>query len=260
MRATVTIVDEEVMGPLLSRRVVLGGSAALAILLAAGVDISAARPAAATAPPTSAAGVIALGRSYIGSTLPTLLPQTEAPWSGYGVHDWCMWFVSWCLRGLGHGYLTWASQLDFLPAHATPQVGDVAVFGSYHIGFVSQVSGGVRILDGNRTSTGSSAGTTKVNEGSNFDSPVYRRPAYSGTDPIATPKNGDNNMLLIYMAGTPFTFALFGPGFWYEWTATSGGDPVANAFAAQITGGTTIGGVPVNATQWAAIKAATGVA
>lgn len=85
---------------------------------------------------------------------------------------------------------------------------------------------------------------------------------YNYTGPITPPptmtSNGKSNMLLIYIPGTTYQFALFGPNFWYEWTASSGGDPMANSFAAQITGGATIGGTVVTSTQWAAIKAATG--
>jgi murein DD-endopeptidase MepM/ murein hydrolase activator NlpD len=69
---------------------------------------------------------------------------------------------------------------------------------------------------------------------------------------------GAAQMLMIYQIGTPWKFALFGPNFWYEWTAPDGSDSTAAAFLKQITGGPTYGGTSVDATQWAAIKAATG--
>ncbi len=65
-------------------------------------------------------------------------------------------------------------------------------------------------------------------------------------------------MLLIYKSSPSWMFALFGPNFWYQWSASSGSDTMANSFAAQITGGTVVGATNVSTTHWDAIKAATG--
>jgi len=147
-------------------------------------------------PPTSAAGVIALARGYMGMTLNEMKPLTEAPWTSYSDH-WCAWFVSWCLRGLGYGRRTYATDFNnVFPAVAVPQVGDVVVFGTSHIGFVSQVTGsGWMQLDGNRVRPGTSAPlTTRVYEGVPMTSPtpiVFRRPPYFGSDII----EGDSMVL-----------------------------------------------------------------
>lgn len=78
--------------------------------------------------------------------------------------------------------------------------------------------------------------------------------------PIVIKRNGDADMLLIHKdnpdaatkAKYPHIFALFGPGFFQPFLDTDAG-PVANGFAAQITG-STAGSVFVTADFWATVQ------
>src|SRR5690242_15736524 len=114
-----------------SRRVVLGGLAGASAFAMFGIDMAAgAAPAFATTAPTTPAGVIQLGKSYLGQGLATMRPQTASPWSTYPDESWCAWYVSWLLRGLGYGYQTYVDGFLSLPIVSTPQVGDLSFIGT----------------------------------------------------------------------------------------------------------------------------------
>jgi hypothetical protein len=233
------------------RTLVLGsaaavGSAALAVF--AGLPLR-----AFASVPATPQGVIALARSYLGMRLSEIRPLTGSPWNGYPDADWCAWFVSWVTRGLGHGYQTFANAWDGLPHPTTPQVGDFARISTgtnsaIHIGIVTQINP-IRIIDGNRI-RGSATyyGNSYVREEGTYDPITFRRPTYGTAQ-----RNGTSDMLMIMKGTTPnYTFALFAPTFWYEWTGDGSG--VANTFASQISGGAA-GAARVTEAEWNAIKA-----
>lgn len=183
--------DQEPGNGLISRRTLLGGTAALSLATAFGLDTFTA-PAAYANPPTSVDGVISLGRSYLNLTLAEMKPLTSAPWNSYN-GNWCAWYLSWITRGLGYasptGYTADADYWDFLPSPPSnqAQVGDFARIynggGSldYHIGLVTGVSGGAvtTILDGNRSLTLPHTATT-VREAGVYSPVSLRRPFYPG--------------------------------------------------------------------------------
>jgi len=247
---------------MLSRRHFMGGATALSILAAAGVNLANASPAFAATPGTTADSVIAYAKLYEGLTLAGVknpLTSPEVPSGAWNVppynKPWCAWFASWCLRELGLGTIIDAGGFRGLPEHANPEIGDVVEYqNGKHVGIVTQVVGGIRTIEGNRGQAGYTGNTVKPG-GLISDYPIrrYFRPPYLTTTPEDPNRSGGADMLMIMKgAGPIFNFALFAPGFWYEWSAP--GDGSANAFAVQISGGAT-GAVVVTATEWNAIKA-----
>jgi hypothetical protein len=85
--------------------------------------------------------------------------------AGSGVGAWCSYFVSWAAKqagapvgemGQGFGAVSalyaWGERTGrALPAGSTPQVGDVIVWGSRHIGIVEAVlpDGSIQTIEGN---------------------------------------------------------------------------------------------------------------
>jgi hypothetical protein len=192
----------------ISRRTLLGGGVGLGVGVALGTDFIA--PSAANAAgPTSASGVISLGRSYLGLGLKQVRALTDSPWAGYPNADWCAWFVSWISRGLGYGYQTYANAWDFLPSPPSDEakVGDFARIGTgsgaIHIGVVTAVSGGrvTKILDGNRIRPPATYwGNSYVREEGPYAPYVLRRPTYPNT---TEPSEGDIEMRTIYNKDNP---------------------------------------------------------
>jgi hypothetical protein len=201
----------------LTRRTLLGAGAATATLAALGLDFAFA-PTASADGPTSAADVIALGRSYMGQGLTSIRPTTTAPWNAYPNADWCAWFVSWISRGLGYGYQTFANAWDGLPNYVDgqAQVGDFARIGvgagAIHVGIVTEVSNGwvTKILDGNRIRPPATDWSNSyVREEGPYAPPVMRRPTYPNSGP-----SGVNSVRVIntVLSGSTVDF-LVGPQF-----------------------------------------------
>lgn len=100
----------------------------------------------------SAAQAVAYARSYLGKTLPQIRPTTTSPWSAYPNADWCAWFATWVLRqNTGGKYYTYVSDMNKLGTRVSaPAVGDLVIFGNYHVGIVSKNVNGVwYLIDGN---------------------------------------------------------------------------------------------------------------
>lgn len=169
-------------------------------------------------------------------------------------------FTGSTFPGLGEAS-SWAARASakgFTVNH-TPAVGCVAQFVSGdHVTYVEAVRGDgtLEVSESNWTIGGAKRWIDRrVISASSVDNYIHLS---DGASAVAPSKNGNADMLMLMIPGTTYQFALFGPNFWYEWTASSGGDPVANAFMSQITGGTTYAATTVTSTQWASIKAATG--
>lgn len=228
--------------------------------MAVGVDFATASPSFASGPPTSPTAVVEYARRYLGLKLagvknPAVSPEVpDGPWNSPPYEAaWCAWFASWCLRGTNPmGKRTDAGGFTFLERVTTPVVGDLVVFnGGSHVAIVTQVDGGLRSIDGNRGTWGYANNVVKESTFIPHTSKEYRRPVYTPTAP--TYQQGGADMLMIMKGTGPnYTFALFAPGFWYEWTGNGAG--AANDFSMQISGGAT-GAVRVDATQFDAIKA-----
>ena len=243
----------------------LGGTTAIAMLMAAGIEISA-LPAYATP------------IQYGWPTNPLRLPGTYSPGQKfgaprpYGTHKGADFDsvaanpvpIFSVAEGIVHDVYT-----NTATGNCVMILNADGVYARYcHLALPvalpegSSVSRGSQI--GRMGATGSAANGrhlhlefafTPTNSGvHNFDPVPYIQDRLT----VQQTTIGKADMLMIYLPGSPWKFALFGPNFWYEWTGASGADPLGSAFIAQITGGSVIGGTPVNASQWAAIKAATG--
>ena len=125
-------------------------------------------PTSPTLPTNSTAEqTVQYARSYVGKTLPQIRPGTSAPWSSYGNYDWCAWFATWVLRDTtGGAYYTYVDDTRRLgTATITPRVGDLVLFGDYHVGIVSKYyNGRWYLIDGNGASSGNGPANTIVQE------------------------------------------------------------------------------------------------
>jgi hypothetical protein len=242
---------EELMSMLLSRRSALTVGAFASLIAVVGSDLIAPPVAHATAP-TSAGGVVDEARSYVGLTLGSIRSGVDSPWSGYGDYDWCAWFASWCIRGLGLGMLTWATDIANVGTLvSSPAVGDMCLFGTSHVGIVSKRVGSTwYLIDGNGESTGTGITTRVVAERPIWNSPhTFYRPNYSGT----TSTTQENLMAMMFNKNGQMVWAMAGAGpgtaAWIELTD----GPLAAALATYINGKTS---VALTIPQWDAMKAA----
>ncbi|TXK19289.1 CHAP domain-containing protein [Homoserinibacter sp. GY 40078] len=180
----------ETIDPRLSRRTLLGGAAAIATLASLGIDLASPGPAFAVAAPVTPEGVIAYARKYLGLDLDGVKASEDPPdgaWAGYN-GDWCAWFATWCLRGLGLGKRTLATNFEDLPLASTPAVGDLVIFtradGNHHVAIVTQTSGGLRSIDGNRSNI------VKEDTFIEHVAKEYRRPPYQSVEEMEAPPVG----------------------------------------------------------------------
>jgi hypothetical protein len=242
-----------------SRRAMLGGGAAALLATVIGPEWFFASAANASTAPANAAAAATLAKSFTNYTRAQLTPIfDDAPWSGYGAaNPWCAWFASWFMRAAaGVGYQTFASGLYATGTPVTsPVVGDICYYpGDGHVGMVVEVVGSVaRVVEGN---AGDAPGIVKYRPNGPYSSNhQFSRPAWP-----SQPSNnagGYPDMLLLRLgttvvSGVPSTFALFGPGYWYEFSESQPW-PMANGILAQIGSGGPIG---TTQAQWNDIKAA----
>ena len=144
----------------------IAGTSFARVLAAATV----AQPAAATGSPGD---IVAAARGEIGQTeqppgsndSPRIAVYRSAVAGAQAGDPWCAYFVSWAAAqagmplgdngaGIGSvaGITDWASRNGrLLPASATPQPGDLILFGTEHVGIVESVSpdGSLTTIEGN---------------------------------------------------------------------------------------------------------------
>lgn len=100
-----------------------------------------------------------------GSNDSPRIAQYRQAVAGSGVGPWCAYFASWACRqagvalgdqGQGFGYVgdiaNWASRTGrLMPNTATPQPGDLILFGTHHVGIVEGVlpDGRIQTIEGN---------------------------------------------------------------------------------------------------------------
>jgi hypothetical protein len=166
----------------LSRRTLIGGAIAGGTLAAFGINPL---PAFASGP-TTAAAAVAEARKYLGWKFLDIRGETTGEWATYPIADWCAWFASWCIRGLGAGLIRDAGDMKSVGGEYTsPEVGDIVVFGQHHTGIVSKIVDGTPwLIDGNGVSTGDDITTRKVAERPVWaEAHTYTRPDYATTEP-----------------------------------------------------------------------------
>jgi hypothetical protein len=165
-----------------------GGGSSFASALADASATSTATPASTSAatPSGTSSSILTAAESQIGQTEqppgsndgPAIATYRGAVAGAQAGEPWCAYFVSWAAaqagtpignngQGLGSvaGITDWAQQNGrLLPASATPQPGDLILFGTRHVGIVESVN-----PDGTLT-------TVEGNHG-NAVQPVTRKPS-----------------------------------------------------------------------------------